>query len=551
MEIVLDAVPLNVHRHAMNFNPSPLQAAIFAFIKDPEAGSAIVNAVAGSGKTTTIVKACELIQETQRVTFLAFNKKIATELQARLPKHVRAATFHSQGFNAWRRFVKAVETPDGNKCRNLVKRHFTPIESEAFGGIICKLVSVAKSAGVGSLVRDEIAVWQGLADHYDIALPEGEGMAERTLEAARRLLGLSVTAAMETPSVIDFDDMLYMPLLKNVPFFQNDWLFVDESQDTNAVQLALLRRMLTPSGRVVAVGDRRQAIYGFRGADATAMDNIKAAFNCRELPLTISYRCAQAVVRLAQTIVPAIEAAPTAPEGEVINAMPVDQAGFQNSDVIICRNTAPIVEMAYGLIGKGIGCKVLGREIGQALAQLINKMGVHDIDSLLGALDTFAGREIAKFMSKGQEQKAEAVRDKVDCIRAISNHLAETMRTVSALLAAIDRMFSDNTGADLLTLCTAHKSKGLEWNRVFIYRADLMPSKYARQAWQIEQEKNLQYVAWTRAKHTLVFLTDKPAPAPLPTVAPMRETARASALRRIASGELIVSPEIAEFWTTD
>jgi len=529
------------------FIPSRHQAAVFDFVSTGT-GSAIIEAVAGAGKTTTIVKALELIDPKARTMFLAFNKKIATELQAKVPAHVKAATFHSQGFNAWRKWMGNVATPNANKIRELIKRNFAPMEAEAFGATIARLVSVAKSAGVGALVSDTEETWQGLADHYDINLPDGDDMRKRTLEAASYLLSLSVDAAMASPSVIDFDDMLYMPLLKEVPFAKVDFLFVDESQDTNAVQLALLRRMLVPGGRLIAVGDPRQAIYGFRGADASAMKNLQEAFNCITLPLTISYRCAQAIVKQAQTIVSHIEASPTAIMGEVLSAT-VEKTEFRNTDAIICRNTAPVVELAYQLIGKGIGCKVLGREIGQALNTLIKQMGASDLDTMIAKLDEFRARETAKFMAKGQEQRAEAVNDKVDCIHAIVNNLTETARSLTGLYGAIDRMFSDDAGSERLTLCTAHKSKGLEWKRVFVYRPELMPSKYARQAWQQEQESNLQYVAWTRAMETLVFLSQgTPAAAPLKTASVAAPAVKLTYCQRqqaaIAAGTLAPSA----FW---
>lgn len=522
----------------MNFAPSPYQAAVFDFVSNGT-GSAIVNAVAGAGKTTTIVKALELIPPTLKTTFLAFNKKIATELQKRVPAHVKAATFHSQGFSAWRRMHENTQI-ESTKTRMLLQMHFSPIDADVLGSVGSKLLSVAKSAGVGVILPDTDQTWMDLAAHYDIEFSDYPEVATRQLACARRLLQLSVDAARAPISVIDFDDMLYMPLLDNVPFYKSDWLFVDESQDTNAVQLALLRRMLKPGGRLVAVGDPKQAIYGFRGADADAMNNLRAAFNCCELPLTISYRCAQSVVRLAQTLVPCIEAAASAPEGEVLENVPVGSVKFSNGDAIICRNTAPIVELAYQLIGKGTGCRVLGREIGQALTALIGKMKAGTIEKLVEKLEAFAAREIAKYLSKGQEQKAEGTRDKVDCIMAVVNNLNENERTVSAVVKAIDAMFSDSTGGELLTLCTAHKSKGLEWDRVFIYRADLMPSKWARQAWQQEQERNLQYVAWTRAKKTLVFLTEEQA-----RPAPKKLTARERAIAKAIAENVTLH----EFWT--
>jgi len=51
-----------------------------------------------------------------------------------------------------------------------------------------------------------------------------------------------------------------------------------------------------------------------------------------------------------------------------------------------------------------------------------------------------------------------------------------------------------------------HKAKGLEWLRVFILDRDRMPSRWARRDWQVQQEENLIYVAYTRAKEELYFL---------------------------------------------
>lgn len=499
-----------------NFVSSPYQQAVFDFVATGR-GSAMVTAVAGSGKTTTVKKSFAFIDPRLTTSYLVFNKRNADEAKAdpEMPKHVRVATFHSVGFSAWNYFKgKAVSVDLSNKSRSLMDANFGDDACRTYSSFACKLVSLAKQVGMGFLAPDSIDVWTQLIDHYDVTL-DSEGATEAEgIEIARQLLRLSVAAADPKTgvSVIDGDDMLYMPMLRNVRFFPHDWLFVDEAQDTNDLQLAMLRRMLKPSGRLVAVGDRKQAIYGFRGASASAMDNIAKAFNAIELPLTISYRCSKSVVAQAQTIVPYIEASESAPEG-VVRGLQKDAEGnsvpetFDPGDAIICRNTAPLIQKAYELIGKGIGCKVLGREIGQGLINLIKKMKARDIDNLQEKLDAWAQRETAKFMAKGQEQKAEAVNDKISAITAVISFLPEDSRDVATLIQNIENMFSDTNDARLITLATVHKAKGLEWHRVFILEPELMPSRWARQAWQQEQEQNIMYVAWTRAKLELVFLS--------------------------------------------
>lgn len=498
----------------MDFKPSPYQQAVRDFVSEGT-GSAIIDAVAGSGKTTTIVGALELIPTEKSVLFLAFNKKIAEELQARVPKHVLAATFHSVAFKAYSRWFGAKVNVDANKCRQILRDRFSPAEQETYGAFVLRLVSVAKAAGVGILVPDTADSWQALADHYDISLDSEEADQLEGLKLASALLADSNYEAKEC-GWVDFDDMLYCSLLFGCALQPYDWVFVDESQDTNDVQRALLRRMLKPGGRLVAVGDPRQAIYGFRGAGADSMDQIRKDFSCRVLPLSISYRCAQSVVREAQPIVAHIEASPTAPEGEVIHGARLhpegftigdsdDSSDFKATDAILCRNTAPLVSLAYSLIGRGVGCTVLGREIGAGLTALVTKLKAKGVDQLLLKLERFTERECASALAKGQEYKAEQARDKQACILAVVGSLDENHRTVPAVIASIERLFSDNRKG-ILTLATCHKSKGLEWNRVFIYRPELFPSKYARQEWQQLQEKNLLYVAITRAQKTLVYL---------------------------------------------
>ena len=88
----------------------------------------------------------------------------------------------------------------------------------------------------------------------------------------------------------------------------------------------------------------------------------------------------------------------------------------------------------------------------------------------------------------------------------IDRAVSQGMATVAELRGLVESMFADNVSeSGMITLCSVHKAKGLEWNRVYVLgRETLMPSKFARQAWQIEQEINLIYVAVTRAMTELI-----------------------------------------------
>lgn len=82
--------------------------------------------------------------------------------------------------------------------------------------------------------------------------------------------------------------------------------------------------------------------------------------------------------------------------------------------------------------------------------------------------------------------------------------LCEEVDTVKDLRNLISNIFSDEVKGILLS--TIHKAKGLENDKIFFLSPELIPSKYATQPWQYEQEQNLKYVAITRAKSSLVYV---------------------------------------------
>lgn len=498
-----------------NIQYSPNQLAIFNYIKE-ESGSLLIEAVAGSGKSFTILECLWFLPEEASVQYLAFNAPIAAELGLKLQErrkewdrplaNVRSGTFHSVGMGAVNRFLKGNAIVKGDKCRAILKEMLTPVEYDIYGSFADALVGYAKGEGIGPLVPDTMEAWTKLVAHHDLSL-EGEDANEvRGITIARMLLDAS-NAKARADSIIDFNDMLYLPVLWRLRLWQHDYVFGDEMQDTNPVRRALCRMLLRPGGRLVAVGDRRQGIYGFTGASHDALDLIKKDFNCKELPLSVCYRCAVEIVKSAQKIVPHIKWADNAPTGEVLKLPAAEALKLLGpKDAIICRQTKPLVKLAYKLISKGIPCYVMGREIGDGLIALIDKMRTKSINLLLDKLEVYREREVAAAIAKGQEQRAEGVEDRVECIKVLVEVLDENSRTISKLKERISSLFLDKS--DALTLATIHKSKGKEWETVVIYMPELMPSLYARQAWQQEQERNLDYVARTRARLRLIFSSE-------------------------------------------
>jgi len=480
-------------------NWSSYQQAIFDFVRTAT-GNAVIKAVAGSGKSTTIVEAMNLVPSHLGTVFLAFNKSIADELKGR---GVNAKTFHSLCYSVVTRY-KNVRAADPDKLFKLVKEHFSGADDRIYGGFVKRLVGLGRGVGIDALVPNVEASWLELIAHHDLELDNEEGNLGRAIELAQELLELSNNSDM-----IDFDDMLYMPVKFGLSLPKFDFVFVDEAQDTNAIQRALLRKILKPNSRLIAVGDPKQAIYGFRGADSESMNMIAEEFGCIELPLTVSYRCGTDIVKYAQKWVPYIEAAPNAPTGEVrdleLDWKPATQ--FTAEDLVVCRTTRPLITLAYTLMRAKVPCYIMGREIGQGMKALINKMKASSINDLEVRLEKWRERETEKARAKGDEAKTEAIDDKFEAITFLADSLVETQRHIPGLLALVDSLFADGVGK--VRLATIHKSKGLEADVVHWLQPKTDFSRWIKKDWQKEQEKHLCYVAVTRAKSKLYVLSEQ------------------------------------------
>ncbi len=471
----------------MQFNRE--QTEIFKNI-ETEQGALVVEARAGTGKTTTGVEACNLVDSNLNTVFVAFNKSIAEELKWKVASNVRAMTSHSMGYRSLMFSHKGIEV-DTNKCRTIYRqRNFNP----NLEGSVLSLVSLGKTTD--SMYPD----FNQLMDRYDINA-EADYL-QTILQYSSEVLDQS----LDDMHTIDLDDMVYLPAIGRSRLYPVDYLFIDEAQDMNAAQLAMFKRALKFDGRLIAIGDRNQSIYGFRGADAEAIPRIIDEFDAKRLPLSTCYRCAKKIIELAQVIVPEIQYRPGAPDGEIFDI--TEDMLFKRAksgDLILCRVNAPLVATALSFISRGIKAQVLGRDIGKSLVSLMNKVlkkfTVDNIRDFLRAMNIYESNERAKLLAAEKYSMAAGLRDKVETLQVICMK-ASTLNDIPKL---IEEIFSDSTYG--VTLSSIHKAKGMEADNVFILRPDLLPHPMAR-GWQVQQEMNLKYVAITRARNTLSFVQE-------------------------------------------
>lgn len=514
---------------------SPQQAAVVEWTRNGS-GSAFVEALAGTGKTTTLIEACRQMRGS--VAFAAFNRSIADEIKHKIAKvapQVRVGTFHSFGFGAWRRANPGVQVAAEIKWRQMMDANQVPQNLRSAVG---RAVSISKQSMVISLWElDDYGRWRDLIDHYDVLLKveEAAGFDEDAVMA--NVIDLASKCVEWSRSVgstlIEFDDMLWLPLVEGVPVWTNDWVIGDEAQDTNVARLLLAERMLRRDGRSLWAGDRRQAIYQFSGASSGAVDEIIKHFNCITLPLTVTFRCSHAATHMAKKWAPDLTAHEDNEPGMVMAANAgvmrsrfigattcgdTPAIGFETSnpqlsnqqplgpgDAVLCRNNKPLVALAFELLRAGKGCHVEGRDIGKSLESLVTKWrGVVTTRELTIRLEDYRAREMAKYVERDAGYQVEALNDRIETLYIIM----EGCDTVDQVRRRIGELFQDSSGngSGTIMLSTIHKAKGREWQRVFVLGwGEYMPSKYARQPWQKEAERCLQYVAVTRTRRDLIL----------------------------------------------
>jgi DNA helicase-2/ATP-dependent DNA helicase PcrA len=302
----------------------------------------------------------------------------------------------------------------------------------------------------------------------------------------------------ETEGPIDFDDMVWLPIAQRLPLPSFRWVFVDETQDLNPAQLETVVRASGSRGRICAIGDRRQAIYGFRGADVRAIPRMIERLQAEVLPLSVTYRCPVSVTREAQRLVPAISAAPNAPEG-VVRTCSEDamRSGAVAGDFVISRTNAQLISECLKWIAAGKRARIRGREIGAGLAQWVKGTKADEIDELLRLLGAWETRETQRLTRAGRDTRA--IEDRAACLRV----LCESCGTVRELLEKIELLFAEAHGP-AIHLMSTHKAKGLEADRVWLLR-----DTYCK--WPGAEEDNLLYVGITRAKRELIYVREPKA----------------------------------------
>ena len=501
------------------YKPSKYQLAIYDFVEHG-LGNAVISASAGSGKTYTIIKLLDYIPKDKKVLIVAFNRDIRQEIKAKVinagHKNVQVDTFHSLGYkilnaNFNRRFVNT--DPNEYKYSNYISNNISQlstINTFRLGKQFSQYLSnIQNLVNFGRCYLSEtVEDLDKVCERYGIiCIADEKEVAVKVLEWGEKCL-----------DEIDYTDMVWLPntIHLDSKFYKYDWIIVDECQDLNMVEKDMLftcRRMGT---RMLFFGDKAQAIYSFSGADSEAFDKLRELEDTIQLPLSISYRCPKNIVEYVHYLVPTIEYdKKNKIKGEIIEN--ANLSDVKDGDMILCRNNAPLAKIYIELLRNGVKTKILGKDYSANLSKTIKntKEELLNVDlSMQGVFsklyDIFYDL-VETTMHKQNITKEEALTSssiiaKLDEIKVLEI-LSEGLTTSNELQERINDIFTDNKESGII-LSTIHKSKGLESPNVYIACKSLMPSKTAKHPWEIEQENNLIYVAYTRTKNKLGFLDE-------------------------------------------
>lgn len=459
----------------------------------------IVDALAGSGKTFTITYALKYISTGKRVILCAFNTDIANELKSHIPDGFEAATMNSFAFTQVKNAMRVIFNK--NKLYDILEKLIPQKEKDTqfLTQAAYQIVNLVKS-NLLDIKNDQVL--DDLTIKHSIEVNESRNQVYQIARNAYK-------ESLRQKGIVDYMDQVYFVYAFNLPVKQYDIFIGDEIQDWNALQQYIMMRAIEHGGRFIGVGDKNQAIYGFSGADTNSIANLRIMLQktnkpIESYPLTYTRRCPKSHVALAQAIVPQLEAMPNAIEGKVESITLEKAITLINSgDMGISRRNAPLINIAYKLIREGKTVIVKGRNIGEGLISLINKLKPVDMNDLIDKAESYRQKESEKLVAKGKkgENALETLNDKINTLM----QFIDNNDTVNDVRRAIETMFNDMNKANAIILSSVHRAKGLEATIVFIFEYDRIELKLSNEEFQL-QERDLHYIALTRSKSELYLV---------------------------------------------
>lgn len=486
------------------FKPSNKQQKIFDTWNNTDK-NILINAVAGSGKTTTLLELLKYCK--YRTLFLAFNKSVQEEIQGKIEEKKlgqgKALTMHSLGLSAIRKHYKKVIIKNG-KNFDLLKlvqdKHKSIFRYMKWEDKLKLSYTLMDMNDISRLfLTDDIAeikkhlqsMDKNFVNHKDI------------VSLWSSFVNYRESSYNSNPVTIDFNDMIYLAARDELHIpIDPYYLMIDEAQDLNLAQHKLIENLIA-QGTVkkwIAVGDRNQSIYGFSGAYSSSFDKFLDMGDVDELPLDICYRCATKIIDETNEVYDVME---YGKEEEGIVDIVTDINEVKEESMIICRNTSPIISLYFSLLGTGMPVYIKGDDILTSITRFLKPYMKYSVAGTKSEL-LYKLEELQQDKTDEGRMKLYMFKENYSNFKALVSNMSTDYEIIQVLIDKIQNLFKVKDKATML--CTIHKAKGLEADVVYILNENLIPSKFATSPEQLKQEQNLKYVARSRAKKELYYL---------------------------------------------
>lgn len=501
------------------------------FVKYPHNNMAI-EALAGSGKTSTALMLTELT--TTSDVYVAFNKSIQLEMKEKLknPK-TKCYTMHGLALSVMRYNLEQVKKePELNnfKIHKIIDELFEDEykNDKKFNTIEYKdylkdnyitLYNVIRLKNIEVLSADNI---EWICDELGVFQSTSEFIAHtpnQMLNWIEKIDNLSLKL-FEDKCEIDFTDMLYITFKKlqnsnwNIPYwllFTN--IYYDEFQDASLLHQKLIRYFKRSNGRFILIYDKNQAIYGFAGADCRATDNVDRMFlPIEHFKLPINYRCGSDILKYVnRQFHVGILPRPNATIGDVIR---IDESLLKNkvkpNDFIIGRKNQQLISTAMDLVKSGVRIYLSDKEIVTKIVKAVKNTKQKTVGELLVYCNNF----LQKYGELKESERKKFDREDIDLIIILINYFSREYQLsgtykIDRFISYIQNMINVDNPDGCVRIMSIHKSKGLESENVFVLNEGRSFIELGRSKDMIQQERNLSYVALTRAKEKLYLVRCK------------------------------------------
>ena len=480
-------------------HPTPEQAEIIeASVKTDD--NLLVNALAGAAKTTTLEMVCRKITSIP-ILSLAFNKRIAQEMEKRLPGHVEVRTLNALGHRVWMKAIGKKISIDTKKMHTILTtaiRGLPKASQEAAWEDMSDTLGWLRAAKRDGYVPPR---WRGSSRFNAGTLrewlaPYPEEPTDLQCQLIDEVMCASIDAAYA--GGLDFDDQIYMPVCFGASWPRFPLVMIDEFQDLNALQHEMLANLA--GKRLIGVGDPWQSIYGFRGAKQNGMAAARERWSMCELSLSTTFRVPRLGVERAWFRVPHMRWRDGAPDGHIESLESWDETSVPDGAAIICRNNAPLFRAGLRLLGRGRHIKLVGMDIGAGLLRILKKLGPLEMPA--AQMGAAVERWLADALRTAKQE--ETVYERAECLRVLCAPQHDNW-TLRAAISRAEGLFKQEGPIQLMS---GHKAKGLEFDTVFHLDPWRVPSRFALEdTEEFEQELNVKYVIETRFKQNL-FLID-------------------------------------------